>query len=529
MKMSETLEVLDRRWRNACRVVFKQDVGPLFDYIPWLSEFANTPILKKSDLSGKEVTFAFDDYAEGAGRVSFDEIDFKRKFEPLGINEVKDIDSIVEALEERFAYAGNVILGNCGNLERCSNVYDSFYMHGVLNLGDSRYMLGCSFGRLNEDCFGTYGPGESSFCIRCTQTYREKRCFEVWNSQNTSDSYYSYGLDNCSDCIFCFSLENRGHSVGNLKLEKSKYEAIKSKLLEEISEKLGKEKRLPSLIDIAEKAERPKLRLPGAEDFEKYWTGDKSPVEREFSKTTKLVLGKELKPIDDYREWLKRHTHRIEERTSVASGKRLLMLPSMIAIPEIPHDRIVSLGEAKILGERASLNEEEAEGLTLANAHERIGRLAFFKVDIREGANSNVPECSACVSSSNCYHSSGIVYAKHCGYTFWPRSTQNAFGCDSMTDSSFCINCYRSVKLTRCFEMDTCRTCSDSLFCHNCEKVDNSMFSFNAKSLRNAIGNAPLPRDKYEVVRSSLLGQIGEELEKNKDLKWDIFNIGRRR
>ena len=51
------------------------------------------------------------------------------------------------------------------------------------------------------------------------------------------------------------------------------------------------------------------------------------------------------------------------------------------------------------------------------------------------------------------------------------------------------------------------------------------MFCFNSKNLTRAIGNAPLPPQKYKSVKASLLGQIVGELEKTKNLKWDIYNI----
>ena len=129
------------------------------------------------------------------------------------------------------------------------------------------------------------------------------------------------------------------------------------------------------------------------------------------------------------------------------------------------------------------------------------------------------------VDSSNCYKSSAVVYSKYIGYSFWPRSCQYLFDCDSPFDSSHCINIYSCTQQTRCFEIDCCGYCSDLYFGHNCENVHDSMFCFNAKNLRNAIGNGVLPPDKYKAVKASLLSQIAGELEKKKDLKWDIYNI----
>jgi len=63
---------------------------------------------------------------------------------------------------------------------------------------------------------------------------------------------------------------------------------------------------------------------------------------------------------------------------------------------------------------------------------------------------------------------------------------------------------------------------------HNCENVQDSMFCFNTKNLKNAIGNAQLAQEKYLGVRNALLAQMHAELEKKKELKLDIYNVGAR-
>jgi len=92
--------------------------------------------------------------------------------------------------------------------------------------------------------------------------------------------------------------------------------------------------------------------------------------------------------------------------------------------------------------------------------------------------------------------------------------------------SSFCINCYNSNRLTRCFEVDASQNCAGTYFAHNCENVQDSMFCFNAKNLHNAIGNAALPAEKFASIKGALLAQMHAELEKKKELKLDIYNIG---
>ena len=55
--MSEALTAIEKHWHSTCRVLFRQEIGPIKDFVPWLTEL-NEPILhRKSSLSGKPVSF----------------------------------------------------------------------------------------------------------------------------------------------------------------------------------------------------------------------------------------------------------------------------------------------------------------------------------------------------------------------------------------------------------------------------------------------------------------------------------------
>lgn len=522
--MNELENVLEKRWRNACRVVFGQEVGGLGEHMPWLGGMVAQNMAKKSSISGKEVTYAIKEYGKNSKWISFDEVEACGEFKPLSVNVVNDIGSIVEAMSERAFYCGNIVLGNSAHVDKSSSISDSFYMHGCSLLGDSKYCANCSTGRLCSDSFGTHGPGESEFCIRCTQTYRDKRCFELWLSQNCADCYYSYNLNNCTDCIFCFNVKNKRNCIGNLQLPREKYLKIKEKLLAQMAEMLVRKKKLPSLMELAAQMPLEKPNVPQAVQDAQDDSG-KNAAEAAFGKTTALLLGTPLRGIDSYRKWLERHIYLVEGKTSVAGGRIIWAVPYGIAVVEIPGQRIVAMDEALEIG-KMSINECDAERISLQNAPQILKKLAFFPVEFRSGTNIGTSECATVIDSAFSYRTSDMVYSKYCGYTFYPRSTEHAFGCNQIFDSSFCINCYYSVKLTRCFEMDSCRGCSDCYFCHNCENVHDSMFCFNVKNLKYAIGNVQLAPDEYKRIKNAVLAQIANELEKNKSLKWDIYNVG---
>ena len=103
---SPTYVALDKAWKSTCRVLFGEEVGGLAPFAEWLREYDYVTRSESSSVSGKPITFAMDDYSPSAHFVSLDETDFQKKFEPIGINDLKDIDRLVRAASERFSYTG---------------------------------------------------------------------------------------------------------------------------------------------------------------------------------------------------------------------------------------------------------------------------------------------------------------------------------------------------------------------------------------------------------------------------------------
>ena len=187
---SETYNFVNKAWKSACRVILGGEVGELSEYEQWLSERADPVLKSKSSLSGKAVNYSYPEYCGSSKWISFDEIDFGKKFAPLSINEIKDIDSLAASVSDRFQYTGNVVLGNSKYVDGSSNVSDSFYVYGSSEIGNSKYISYTSMARLCEHVFGSAAPGESQYMIRCNDTYRIKRAFELWMSTDCSDCYY---------------------------------------------------------------------------------------------------------------------------------------------------------------------------------------------------------------------------------------------------------------------------------------------------------------------------------------------------
>jgi len=327
--------------------------------------------------------------------------------------------------------------------------------------------------------------------------------------------------------MFCFNMVGKSHAIGNRIFPKDKYLEIKRKLLGEIADELEKRKSLPSLMDIVSRCDNPisevssllKGKVPPFQDKR-----DMGKIEQAFSETSRILLGKPLTGIDNYSEWLSRATLVPIPAKSAASGIAVQTANYPCMAP-LPRDRLLTLEEGRKLGELSAISEQQAEKLSFAGAHESISKLAFFPSERRIGSYRNLPDCCWGASASDSYKVIVAGLCKHCAYSTWPRSSDHLMGCGMVYESDFSMRCHDSVEIKRCLEVDFGRQCSDCYYCHNVEGMQNALFCFNAKSLRNAVGNAEVGKERFAQAKQMLQGYLLEQLEKKKDVQLSIFNV----
>ena len=118
---------LNKAWKSTCKILFSEEIGELKNYESWLKEYEPTVGKRKSHISGKNVACTIDNYCKSSNFISLDEVK-EKTIDPWTINEIKDIDSIVEAVSEKWEYTGNRILGVSSNVENSDLVVDSHYV-----------------------------------------------------------------------------------------------------------------------------------------------------------------------------------------------------------------------------------------------------------------------------------------------------------------------------------------------------------------------------------------------------------------
>ena len=395
----------NKKWSATCRMIFGRDVGEVSDYAEWLSEIRRKNVEGISSVSKKAVFFSVPHYSKDARKIALDEVDFEKRFPPLSINEIKDIDSIICAVSDRIAYAGDVVLGNSNFVEKGSNIVDSNYIYDCDQIGYSKHVAYCNECSYSERMFGCQGFGYASFSILCAAYYKSTRCLWAHRTDGSSDCYYVHGLCACKDCMFCFNLRGKRFAIGNLVLPKGKYMEIKGKLVSEMADELERKKRLPHLFDIAS-ASKPDLReiRRMASELAPHETQkiDKCAVEKAFSDTAGIVLGKRFSGIDRYADWLRKYTRRTELAVSCASGKPLVVSDYNIFM-QIPSDRLLGIDEADSLCGKICMSEKDAPGISLRGAAGIIPKIAYFSADWPVGKVVNAIESPIAIDSSHCY------------------------------------------------------------------------------------------------------------------------------
>ena len=518
--MDATLErALEKSWNSTCRVLFGREIGPLGKYRKWLSVHLPKSARRESHLSGKEVILAMDAYPKSARFVSESELTQNREY-GLGINDIKDIDSVIGALRGQCEYAGNRFLGNSSYVEASDIVIDSQYVNNSTNVEESMY-VDSSFmvRRGSKYAFGSGYFGQSEFLVRVIGSFNSKRCFESYFVPDSSDVYFCESCFGSRELLFCFGQRSASYRIGNLQLPKDKYLQLKAKLLGEVASELEKEGRFPTLLELVGEspANADEIELDG-EKAER----NMAAIEKGFASTGSVVLRKSLGSITQYEKWLAKNTvNLVPART--AFGREAYCPKDFAYVNSVPKGRMANYAEMMALGKK-SLEEKEVQ--TLSAIRKAIGKIGYFTLELYVGENSNYIASPLVYHGTNIYKTYDATYADNIGVCFLALNSKYAYGSYRILESQFSMKCYNSLYLNRCLELDSCSKCADSYFCHNSEALTDCMFCFNMKGRRHTIGNTQFSKDAYSKAKASLVSQMAEELEKKKSLKWDIFGVG---
>ena len=510
-------------WKRTCKALLGDEIGDIGIYKSFLEKFVYTLEERKSGISGKNVFISYEDFSKGAKFIGYEESDaYSKNFASdfkLHINEIKDIDSILGAIEDHVCYSGNIVLGNSSEIAGSNRVTNSHFVHSSTDVYDSKYVGFSSRVRYGEHVYGVNASGECRFMIKGFRQHRSSRCMEVHHCEHSSDCFFCGHIDGCQNCLFSFNQRSKFYMIGNLQLSKDEYLKLKEKLVEDIRQTLESKKNIPSIIEIiaGERSvgEGTRMIEPAPVPAE---------IENNFGNCSKILLGKELDGLQNYKEWLFRHVPEPMKVKSAISEKPVVVARLLFHEQEI--GSFLDEQEADEHG-RNGLSASDVQILKLSNASELLEKIKQITPEITIRKNVGNVDCGIIANAVGCYFSSECAYCKHVAYSAWPRESEHLFGTTTTFSSQFCMKCYNSVKLSRCFEVSDSNNCSGCYFCHNVENVHDSMFCFNAKNLNYAIGNVEIGREKFSQIKKMVLDELSAKIERGKKLDLSVYNLGR--
>lgn len=518
--MGDVKKEVNKAFQTTFRTIFGECNIQMDDISDYLWRYHEPIGKRKSSVSGKDVFIADSRYCQGARIISEDEIDFKSA-PALDINEIKDIDSIVEAAREQMQYAGNKVFGKAEMIDATDTATDVFFLSNAHHVSASKYVGYSSYIRMNSEyAFGSSYFLRSKHVIKVIAADSLTRCFETYISTNGSDLFFCYDCNGCSHAMFSFNLRSKNYVIGNLELPKDKYFALRKKLIDESREYIEKNKTFYSMFESLpplkiKPAISVKRKPKPAEDFK--------PLDEAWKTACRVMLGKDIGPLRKYEKFLSERVNPVT-KVKTAFGNET-HTSDIFFYKHIPKERTVCAEEAEEIAKQ-HLTFEDGEEVNLKSVLGKISPFALFRVDFHEGSNANNIETHIAYTATNTYKVCDGTYAKNCAYDTMALNSEYVFGSYRTLYSKFCIKCHAGLELSNCFDTDCCTYTRDSYFSHNCESVDNSMFCFNTKSKRYAVGNVEIGKENYMKVKKIVLDEITAKLEKDGTLPFDIFTLG---
>ncbi len=527
-------EMLNRAWIQTCKILFGEEIGELKEYETYIKSFLDNIKIPnygkfykhvKSEITGKEVGVFLPFYNNKAKFIEMNAI-ATLDIKPLHLDEIKDIDSIVNAWRERWYYRAGVIQGNSTHVEKSDAIYDSHWVYNSYLIEESQYIFHSLWVRdKSKYLFASGGGPDISMSIRSFYGGMAKRLFEAYMFISSSDVYFSHTIIGSNEIMFSFSQRGKHYVIGNLELEPNKYRKIKESLLEQIRAELTSKKSLPSLIELINgRTELPKKEKVNISYSIKPSNFDK--IDEGFRKTIKLLIKEEfsLKELDQFLS-KKRNEPPIPIKSFFGKEGYFYPIVHYTQLNSFSMKNRISFWDE--MDSSGSIHLTEQDISSFDDIKKNIGKIALITQEIRHGNNSNLIQVMIGVNSSNIYRVIDAALSKHQAISFIGCPSSNyVYGSSMLFHSTFAINSNKGDNLNRVFETDQCSNSSDIYFSHNIEGSNDVMFSQHLKGTRYTIGNLVLDKEKYYNIKDSLLSQIRDELRTKHTLHIDIEHMG---
>ncbi|MEW6528685.1 MAG: hypothetical protein AB1391_02235 [Candidatus Micrarchaeota archaeon] len=519
--MDDTKCAVEKAFQTTFKIIFGECNVTLDELEDYLWRYLYPIKKRKSAFSEKDIFLCHHPYCEGAKMISQDEenMDINRKFEPLDINKIKDIDSIINEIKDRIYYAGNRRYGVCDFVEKSDAIVDSFYIYNSHFLNKTKYIGYSSCLRDgSEHAFGSALSLRIKYVIKTAMADKITRSFETYLSTNSSDLFFCYDCRGSNHLMFSFNIRSKNYCIGNLELPKDKYMVIRKKLIDESREHIEKYKTFYSIFESLPPIKvKPMITVKDKpvppRDFK--------PIEEAWKSTCRIVLGKDIGPLQKYERLLSERINPIKRFKTICGNETCSS--DLMFYKYIPKERYASSEESEEVAKQ-HITFEDGEEISLKSIIEKISPIAFFKVEIHEGNTTNYVDTQNDYNAINTYKTCDGAFVKNIAYNSMVLNSEYIFGSYRISYSKFCIKS-NGVNISCCFDVASCINSSNLIYCYDVEGLDNCMFCFNTKAKRYAIGNVEIGKENYMKIKKLVLDEITAKLEKDGTLPFDIFTI----
>jgi hypothetical protein len=240
-----------------------------------------------------------------------------------------------------------------------------------------------------------------------------------------------------------------------------------------------------------------------------------------WNRTCKTVFGREIGGLPDYAQYLSEVQNSTSAKSCV-SRKRLLLQSSEYC----KGARFYEYGTeaASVKPQPLHIDEiKDTDSLIYA-----LGERLIYSGNKVLGNSADISGSDNVLDSACVLDSYGLNMCKNVAYTGLARMSENLFGCSDLGDEcNMVIRGFYARAFTRCFECAYMGSSSDCYYCYNCIGSSDCLFCFNRYNCRNTIGNIPLEKSKYAELKKKLVGEIADELEKTRRMRFSIVDITR--
>ena len=235
---------VEEAFSSTSKLLFGQALSPIDAYADWLvSDSPNWRVLKRAGKEAAVPNYGFFKYVPDeriAAFERFDEIGKRR----LTVKSPPDLHTLADEMGQTLECIPDVIEGTNMDVESCTLYKNLVGAYKCLGSFHSKYIGFNSWADYNENAFGLYRTFHSKSSIRCYHSDKLSRCFEMDGCNSCSDAMFCHDCENLEHALFCFNSSSLRYAVGNVEVGKEEYGRIKKLVLEEIAQRLEKDKAL---------------------------------------------------------------------------------------------------------------------------------------------------------------------------------------------------------------------------------------------------------------------------------------------